>query len=213
MLVDPKLGKSANKTQIIAAARQARAQILAAAATQQQQQQQKHVIPRSKSSLPDLTFLKDYADNVRPNAASLCSISPSVLNNSKNNNVQSLQSNNATNCPVNSNNNNNNGADMFKRKTLKSIKRYRQTKQNTEPCVVVVAPTQASPMPTLNTIDNTNQNISILHDYSQQKQKFLQQQQRQFFIEQQLLQQQQLNLKEEEEEDNDNDEEKENVRI
>lgn len=97
---------------------------------------------------------------------------------------------------------------MFKRKTLKSIKRYRQTKQNTEPCMLVVA----TP-PLLNT--NNTQNISILHDYSQQKQKFMQQQQRQFFIEQQLLQKQQqrLHLNEEDEYDDDDvEEEKENVK-
>ena len=186
MLVDPKLSKTANKQQIIAAARVARAQILAATAANTPNSVNKvGCMPRSKSSLPDLAFLKDYADD-RPK-------------------MSSQQQQQFVSQPLSSTATNN--GDILKRKTLKSIKRYRQTKQNTEPC----APVVSNPAAGFSIFGQSQQNqsggklhspqapqMSILHDYSQQKQKFMQQQQRQYFIEQQLQQQ---NLKEEEEEE------------
>lgn len=71
----------------------------------------------AKHSLPDLTFLAHYSDKNPQPMASTSSNKPSTPN------PQSVQN------------------EILKRKTLKSIKRYRQTKQNTEPCAVqIVAP-------------------------------------------------------------------------
>ncbi|CAF0867022.1 unnamed protein product [Brachionus calyciflorus] len=63
----------------------------------------------TKHSLPDLTFLTHYSDK-KPEVTP-CKPSP---------NLQTVPN------------------DLLKRKTLKSIKRYRQTKQNTEPCAVQI---------------------------------------------------------------------------
>lgn len=64
----------------------------------------------TKNSLPDLTFLTHYSDKKSEPSFSTPITRPSPSN------PQSAPS------------------DLLKRKTLKSIKRYRQTKQNTEPC-------------------------------------------------------------------------------
>lgn len=69
----------------------------------------------TKHSLPDLTFLTHYSDKKPEPSFSTPITKPSPQN------PQSAPS------------------DLLKRKTLKSIKRYRQTKQNTEPCAVQVA--------------------------------------------------------------------------
>lgn len=94
----------------------------------------------NKSSLPDLTFLKDYSDDKNHSMV--------------NNQTQSNNHNTSVTLPLrqeienfhNSRTLSNQqqqqqqgtvmGSDLLKRKTLKSIKRYRQTKQNTEPCVL-----------------------------------------------------------------------------
>ena len=69
-----------------------------------------------KASLPDLTFLKEYADDVYR----------SPVNN------DSPQQADSSNKTSSNNNNNGSGCDLLKRKTLKSIKRYRQTKLNSD---------------------------------------------------------------------------------
>ncbi|RNA41186.1 hypothetical protein BpHYR1_036769 [Brachionus plicatilis] len=69
----------------------------------------------SKHSLPDLTFLTHYSDKKAQPPLSTPITKPSPPN------PQSAP------------------GDLLKRKTLKSIKRYRQTKQNTEPCAIQMA--------------------------------------------------------------------------
>ena len=96
MLLDRKSAKTSEELMAVAA-RAARAAVSAARRNS------------AKSSLPDLTFLKDYADEKKPEIK------------------DSFTSTTVRQIP-------NSGSDLLKRKTLKSIKRYRQTKQNTEPC-------------------------------------------------------------------------------
>ena len=111
------------------------------------------------SSLPDLTFLKDYGDENNMLEASVSRRSSQIARNyaeyfaqervvneappvvpprnyspydplpPTQRQQQQLQHQTQTNMPPVS-------SDLLKRKTLKSIKRYRQTKQNTEPCVL-----------------------------------------------------------------------------
>ena len=99
MLLDRHSGKTSEELMVVAA-RAARAAIAARRST--------------KSSLPDLTFLKDYADEKKPAVE---------LKDSFTSTPRQMPSS---------------GSDLLKRKTLKSIKRYRQTKQNTEPCAQVI---------------------------------------------------------------------------
>jgi hypothetical protein len=97
-----------------------------------------------KSSLPDLTFLNEY------------STSHGAATNNNNNNtiVNTNQQQHATAglnnknllfqgpVQVNTSSVAGGGSELLKRKTLKSIKRYRQTKQNTEPCGMLTQPLQ-----------------------------------------------------------------------
>ena len=120
-----------NKNDLIRCARLAVRQ----AAQQQQQQQQQQTNPKrshsltvqppptKKCSLPDLTFLNEYSSTTNR-------IPPPQ---------QQIQQ---TTSPINP------APEILKRKTLKSIKRYRQTKQNTEPCGTFQQQVQ-SPPPTL----------------------------------------------------------------
>jgi hypothetical protein len=87
----------------------------------------------TKSSLPDLTFLKEYSDEKNKN----------IMNSFHNNQPEETELPNMTQSSdisvLRTNQLNSNGiigSDLLKRKTLKSIKRYRQTKQNTEPCLL-----------------------------------------------------------------------------
>lgn len=118
---------------------------LATALNQQQQQQKQRMISK-KTSLPDLAFLNNYSDNskslIQASSSSSqvatnipVSLSSPISNFVKQSSPISEESENncsgneaASKSPVV-------GSDALKRKTLKSIKRYRQTKQNTEPCV------------------------------------------------------------------------------
>ena len=88
----------------------------------------------TKSSLPDLTFLKEYSDenNKKDNLHSLPNkqSEETYLSNMTQSSDASISKTNQ------SNSNAVIGSDLLKRKTLKSIKRYRQTKQNTEPCLL-----------------------------------------------------------------------------
>lgn len=71
---------------------------------------------------------------------------------------------------------NTSGSDLLKRKTLKSIKRYRQTKQNTEPCNQLL-PNQTMCIEEIAQNQLYNQyyakNEQILNDYSQYNQSIL----------------------------------------
>lgn len=120
---------------------------VAARAAQVYKRERTNGMYNAKSSLPDLTFLKDYADEkpdrskIRKEAVNQqikTSSSAAVIANKDEkdlskqvfNPFMSVQ----TPTPVQPM-----GSDLLKRKTLKSIKRYRQTKQNTEPCNTVMS--------------------------------------------------------------------------
>lgn len=139
MVVDPHNPKS-NEELMAVAARAARAY----------KRERTSKVYNTKASLPDLTFLKDYADE-KPQMTQELSTNR-ISNRPKTKETQSQMKNSASAAasighvkqanpskqvqqqqqqqlvaPV--------GSDLLKRKTLKSIKRYRQTKQNTEPCL------------------------------------------------------------------------------
>ena len=149
MLVDHK-SRSTNKD-IIAAARAAKAAVKAHRSTS---------LFSAKSSLPDLAFLKDYADDqprAKPSANQVLTkavTNPSIGGGKKRPEQPSMIP--VLQTPASS-------SDLLKRKTLKSIKRYRQTKQNTEPCAFAMPPDTADPQET----------DRILYDYSQLKQRFI----------------------------------------
>jgi hypothetical protein len=101
---------------------------------------------QTKSSLPDLTFLKDYGDD---NLSTKNNTTPP--NDSTNNQLKSSLSSANLIKPISDlikldelaikktiaqqqQQQTPGNSELLKRKTLKSIKRYRQTKQNTEPC-------------------------------------------------------------------------------
>jgi hypothetical protein len=106
---------------IVAAARAARVAVAARRSTS---------LFYTKSSLPDLTFLKDYSDERTKKSDESNDKTPVVRRQPAVLNEISLSKS-----PSQTNSSMAVGSDLLKRKTLKSIKRYRQTKQNTEPCV------------------------------------------------------------------------------
>ena len=138
MLVDRNNSKTSKELMEVAA-RAARAAVAA---------RRSYNLFNTKSSLPDLTFLKDYSDEIpseireqqfetnnsqlKTSLSSANLIKPiseliklDELAIKKTINQQQQQQPPIT------------GSELLKRKTLKSIKRYRQTKQNTEPCNLI----------------------------------------------------------------------------
>lgn len=116
MLVGPPKHLLTNREELIRCARLA---VRQATAVQAKRSQSLTVNQASvkKASLPDLTFLNDYSST--PPAKT-------VTNKTVDQSTTTVSSSTT-------------GGELLKRKTLKSIKRYRQTKQNTEPCGLLLA--------------------------------------------------------------------------
>jgi len=169
---------------------------VAARAARAYKQGQKNMF-NTKASLPDLTFLKDYADekplvekenrvvkDKKPNeqvpAIKVKTSASAAVISQKNKTLTAKQplspplptvgQPNAVNHQQSSATVS--GSDLLKRKTLKSIKRYRQTKQNTEPCN---QNNQQLPIEEMDTNQLYNQyylnNEQILNEYSNYRQK------------------------------------------
>jgi hypothetical protein len=104
---------------------------------QQQLQQQSQVqnLISKKASLPDLTFLSKYDSKPKTNVVTSNQIVPPSQNTTPNKTETAGEDAENASAAAKSSLLVANGNDLLKRKTLKSIKRYRQTKQNTEPCV------------------------------------------------------------------------------